>query len=116
MPLNEAERFLLFQATIVRRVPRNRWIPSQTLMEALQADDALVAEQCPEYWYQYFQLNLSQELAVCIEEGLVESSSRGFKRTADGERLLTSLEPHLAEVLDAMPMSKVGVLDFLSLL
>jgi len=124
---NYAERFLLLQAMIVRRVPHNSTIGLTLLLEALQADYELVKDRCPElYFNDNALLNLRREVDICLEEALIEDSLRrkigradqavALRRTDHGDRLLSSLEPWLEDALDSMPMSDVGVLDFLSLL
>lgn len=124
---NYAERFLLLQAMIVRRVPLNSTIGLTLLLEALQEDYKLVKDRCPELYFNDDVLtNLRREVDICLEEDLIgDSLSRkigradqavALRRTSQGDRLLSSLEPWLEEALDSMPMSDVGVLDFLSLL
>lgn len=123
---NYAERFLLMQALIVRRVPATARITPQLLLEALQADSELVKEKCPDLYYDHFETNLSQEVDICVEEGLIEEGlgrtvkshrhAVSLKRTPTGQQFLDSMEPRLEDALDSMPMSDVGVLDFLSLL
>ena len=125
MTRNYAERFLLLQALIVRRVPANSRIASQLLMEALQADNELVMKERPELYY-HGMMNISQEVDICIEEELIEDGlgrkigrvahAITLRRTKRGQMFLDSLGESLSEALDSMPMSDVGVLDFLSLL
>lgn len=130
--LNYAERFLLLQALIIRRVPTNSRIPSLILMEALQADHKLVKEKAPHLYFNDHLKNISQEVAICVETNLIEDGqvpavrsrrfarqapkSKTYRRTRLGDQFLNSLEPRLEEALDEMPMSNVAVLDFLSLL
>jgi len=128
--LNYAERFLLLKALIVRRVPTNSRIPSLLLMEALQADNELVKEQAPHLYFNDYLRNISQEVGICVEEGLIEDGAlvrkgrivpiavtpKTYKRTRLGETFLKCLEPSLEGALDEMPMSDVGILDFLSLI
>jgi len=132
MALNYAERLLLLQALIVRRVPLNSRISSILLMEALQADNALVQAEQPDLYYQHFNTNLAQEVDICIDVGYIEDGvsprktrfgkNRStpkpptYRRTEEGNRLLNSFERRLEDALDSMPMSDVGLLDFLSLL
>jgi hypothetical protein len=123
---NYAERFLLMQALIVRRVPLTSRITPTLLIEALQADNELVRERCPDLYYDGGLMDLKKEVDICVEEELIEdgngrkigrhSQAVTLRRTERGERMLSSLEPRLEEALDSMPMSDVGVLDFLSLL
>ena len=126
---NYSERLLLLQAMIVRRVPSHRQsqrIQPQLLMESLQADLELVREQTPELYFQDFINNLSDEVDICVDEGLIEDGwarrmgrlirLAEYRRTKTGQQLLDTMEPRLAEALDSMPMSDVGILDFLSLI
>jgi len=122
---NYAERFLLLQAMIVRRVPFNSTIGFTLLLEALEEDYKLVKDRCPEFYFNDNAMrNLRQEVDICVKEDLIGDSLRrkigradqavALRRTEHGDRLLSSLEPWLEEALDSMPMSDVGVLDFLS--
>ncbi len=124
--LSVCERHLLMKAMIVRRVPNVVWIKSQLLMEALQADYELVRSKTPEYYYAEWNWWISREVDECIEQELISDginkktgkgpTNHGFTRTSLGNTYLRTLEPRLAEALDFMPMSDVGVLDFLSLI
>lgn len=122
MTLSVGERFILLQAMIVRRVPSTSKVTHQLLMEALQADNELVLETRPDLHYKYSNMNISQEVDVLIEMELIEaiqirpSKPVVLRRTSQGDVLLKCLEPRLTEALDDMPMSDVGMLDFLSLL
>jgi len=133
MTANYAERLLLLQALIVRRVPFNTRITSLLLMEALQADDALVKEQTPLLHFKDSYKNISQEVAACVDAGLIDDGqvsvvssrrharqvkpkAKTYRRTRLGDQYLNSLEPGLRANLDSMPMSDVGILDFLSLI
>jgi len=128
---NYAERLLLLQAMIVRRVPSTSRIAPVLLLEALQGDIELVREKRPDLYFQHFSNNLSQEVQACVEVGYLEDGSElrpgrwsknlrpgpvSYKRTEEGDRLLSSLEVRLEGSLDEMPMSDVGVLDFLGML
>jgi hypothetical protein len=129
--LNYAERLLLLQALIIRRVPSTSRITPVLLLEALQGDIELVREKRPDLYFQHFSKNLSQEVQACVEVGYLEDGSErrpgrwsknfrpgpvSYKRTEEGDRLLNSLGVRLGNSLDEMPMSDVGLLDFLSLL
>ena len=130
MTINYAERLLLLQALIVRRVPAASRITPILLMEALQADNALVKEETPHLYFNDHLKNLSQEVAACVDAGLIEDGTpkkvknrwttapvcKSYRRTPLGDQYLTSMESRLEELLDSMPMSDVGILDFLSLL
>lgn len=120
MALQFGERFLLLKACIVRRTPRNAWIESPALLKAIQEDHELVRTKTPHYYFQDSLLNLGQELDITVEDGLVaESGKKGpkkYQRTSLGDTFLKSLEPRLTDVLDEMPMTGEGLLDFLSLL
>jgi len=130
---NYAERLLLLQALIVRRVPTASRIKSVFLMEALQADEALVKKQTPLLHFKDRYENISQEVTACVGAGLIDDGSIKvtkrrrvtgncrpipitYKRTALGDQFLNTLEPGIQADLDSMPMSDVGILDFLSLL
>lgn len=130
--LKYAERFLLLKALIVRRVPTNSRISSLLLMRALQADHELVKEKTPHLYFSDYLKNISQEVAACVEETLIEDGrvpavksrrftrqdpkSKTYRRTRLGDQFLNSLEPRFQDDLDSMPMSDTGILDFLSLL
>lgn len=119
------ERYLLMKAMIVRRVPANRRINSVLLMEALEADYELVRIDTPHYYYAGWNSWIAQEVSVCedqelIFDGINKSTGKGppmhgYTRTNLGEIYLKTLEFPLSEALEDMPMSDVGVLDFLSL-
>lgn len=123
---NYAERFLLMQALIVRRVPQNSKIAPALLLEAVAADMEKVRLRRPELYFGGGTENIGREINICIEEGLIQDAlgrligdhtqATGLRRTAMGAMLISSLEPRLEDDLDSMPMSDVGVLDFLSLL
>ena len=127
---NYAERFMLMQALIVRRVPGDARITPILLMEALQADYALVEKKTPQFYFSDYRKNISQEVAACVDAGLIEDGTprkvknrwtiapvcKSYRRTSLGDLLLSSLEPRFQEALDSMPMSDVGILDFLSLI
>jgi hypothetical protein len=126
MTLNYAERFMSMQALIVRRVPANSRITPKLLVEALQADNELVREKRPDLYYDDGLMDIAGEVNICVEQGLIEDGNGRkigrynqaitLRRTELGEMFLNSLEPRFAEALDDMPMSDVGVLDFLSLI
>jgi hypothetical protein len=127
---NYAERLLLLQAMIVRRVPSHRQssrIQPALLMEALEADLELVRQRTPDlYLNDNFTIGMQGEVTVCVVEEWIEGgwakrmgkmiSLPEYRRTEKGQRMLDSLEPRLAEALEDMSMSDVGVLDFLGLL
>ena len=125
MDRNYAERFLLLQALIIRRVPENSRIAPQLLMEALVADNEVVLTGRPGLYFNGMK-NISQEVDICLEEELIEdglgrkigrnAQAITLRRTKKGQMFLDSLGKDLADALDSMPMSDVGVLDFLSLL
>lgn len=122
------DRLILLKAMIVRRIPKNRRIESTLLMEALQADHELVREQTPHLYFSDWGSWLGQEVDDCLEQELIDDGVKvikgrrhgpavaGYQRTDLGNLFLRTLEPKLAEALEDMPMSDVGVLDFLSLL
>jgi len=125
---NYAERLLLLQALIVRRVPAGARVSSILLMEALQADNELVKEDCP---LLYFDCGaISKEVAACVDAGLIDDGLprkvknrwtqavvvKTYRRTPLGDQFVNTLEPGLQRDLDSMPMSDVGILDFLSLI
>lgn len=122
------ERLILLKAMIVRRVPRQKRIESQLLMEALQADHDLVRQDTPHLYFSHWDEYLGREVEDCCEQELIDDGVRvvkgkrrsppthGYTRTDLGDLFLRTLEPRLAEALEEMPMSDVGVLDFLSLL
>lgn len=94
-------------------------------MEALEADQKLVQQRTPDlYFTDAFTMHMSQEIEMCVDEEWIEDGWANrigrrlpeYRRTEKGQRMLDSLEPILAEALDDMPMSSIGVLDFLSLL
>lgn len=119
MQINFAERLILLQALIIRRVPKNARIERQLLLEALQADDKLVQERKPDLYFHHTQLSLGQEVNTCIDLEYIEAGAKGctsLRRTRLGDQFLSILEEHLEDHLDNMPMSEVGVLDFLSYL
>ncbi|MGE3483717.1 MAG: hypothetical protein AB7L09_03175 [Nitrospira sp.] len=121
-----ADRMLLLKAMIVRRVPRERRIASAMLMTALQADQELVRERTPQYYFSDWRSWTSSEVNSVLEQELIDDGINkktghgppvlGYIRTRLGDIFLLSLEPRLAMALDEMPMSDVAVLDFLSLL
>lgn len=122
------ERMILLKAMIVRRIPRHKRIESQLLMGALQADHELVREETPNLYFSTWYSYIGQEVDDCLEQELVDDGvkiikgsrhgppTHGYTRTDLGDLFLRTLEPRLAEALEEMPMSDVGVLDFLSLL
>lgn len=122
MALKLGERFLLLKACIVRRTPKNSWITNDLLMKALSEDQELTRTKTPDYYYNDALNNVGEELALAIEDGLIEMSSVkknapiSYRRTPLGDVFLKSLEPRLADVLDQMPMSGEDLLDFLGLL
>ena len=126
MELSYAERFILMQALIVRRVPAHTRITPQLLLEALQADNELVMVKTPKLYFNDGLYNISQEVDICVEEGLIEDGNSrqisrakfavSLRRTPLGDMFLNSLGDTLKDALDDMPMSDVGILDFLSLL
>ena len=123
--LTVVERHLLMKAMILRRVPSNRRIDSLLLMSALGADYELVRKETPQYYYADWNWWIAQEVEACVEQELVFDGvnkqtgkgppTHGYTRTNLGDIYLRTLEPRLADALEAMPMSDVGVLDFLSL-
>ncbi len=124
---SEIERMLLLKAMIVRRVPLKRRIESMLLMEALQADHELVRERTPNLYFSNWANWLGAEVDECLVQELIDDGvklvkgvkkgpvAHGYIRTPTGDLYLRTLEPRLAEALEEMPMSDVGVLDFLSL-
>lgn len=120
------ERLLLLKAMIVRRVPKTRRIESQLLFEALQADHELVRVQTPHLYFTNWRNYLGAEVDECVGQELLDDginkatgrgpTTHGYTRTKLGDLYLRTLEPRLEEALDSMPMSDVGVLDFLGLL
>lgn len=122
------ERLILLKAMIVRRVPKNTRIEAQLLMEALQADHELVREETPNLYFSHWDEYLGREVDDCLAQELIDDGvtivkgkrrgpqKHGYTRTSLGDLFLRTLEPRLAEALEEMPMSDVGVLDFLSLL
>lgn len=121
------ERLLLLMAMIVRRVPEKRRIESQLLLEALQADHELVRKNTPHLYFTNWHDYLGQEVEQCLQMELIDDGvkivkgkrigppTHGYIRTEGGSLFLKTLEPRLAGPLEDMPMSSVGVLDFLSL-
>jgi hypothetical protein len=124
--MNYAERFILMQALIVRRVPSHTRITPELLLKALRADNELVRQRTPDLYFQDDIGDIQREVDICLEEGLIEDSlgrkidrtkfAVSLRRTPLGECFLGSLGSDLEEALDSMPMSDIGVLDFLSLL
>jgi hypothetical protein len=118
---------LLLKAMIVRRVPKTSRIESQLLMEALQADHERVRVETPHLYFSHWDEYLAREVDYCRDQELIDDGVRtvkgkrrgpnthGYTRTSLGDIFLRTLEPKLAQALEDMPMSDVGVLDFLSL-
>lgn len=71
-------------------------------------------------------MDIDDEVDICVEEGLIEdglgrkigrfNQAVTLRRTPKGNVFIKSLGATLTAALDEMPMSDVGVLDFLSLL
>lgn len=122
------ERRILLKAMIVRRVPKNTRIESLLLMEALQADHEKVQQETPHLYFANWHSFLAQEVDDCLLQELIDDGVRivrgqrhgpakhGYIRTDLGDLFLKTLGDRLSDALDDMPMSDVGVLDFLSLL
>ena len=122
------ERLLLLKCMVVRRVPSARRIESQLLMEALQADHELVRNKSPHLYFNAWDSYIGQEVEDCVELELLDNgvklvrgkpvlpTTSGYTRTKLGCIFLETLEPRLLDALDQMPMSNIGVLDFLGLM
>ena len=125
---SEGERLLLLQAMVVRRVPEKSRVESSLLMEALQADHELVRQNTPHLYFNDWHTFVGMEVDNCVEQELLDDGIRivkgvrrgpaisSYTRTDLGNLFLKTLEPRLADALEEMPMSDVGMLDFLGLL
>jgi len=131
MPLTYGERFILRKALLIRRKPEKDAITFSELEKFFRSD--LAEQRAPTTADTAFEeladsMNPLLALYECVEDGLLETpASRGsrsphapksestLRRTREGSRFLENLEPKLKTILDTIPMSFDGILDFLAM-